>query len=57
MVPTWFQRGPLNRHFFGICGAADEGPCQAVLESYLASGLSRSIVFASGDGAMDRTHV
>ena len=24
---------------------------------YLASGLSRSMVFASGDGAMDRTHV
>jgi hypothetical protein len=30
---------------------------QAVLENYLASGLSRSMVFASGDGAMDRTHV
>ena len=27
------------------------------LESYLASGLSRSMVFASGDGPMDRTHV
>jgi hypothetical protein len=36
---------------------ADVGPCQAVLENYLASGLSRSMVFASGDGAMDRTHV
>ncbi len=21
MVPTWFQRGPLNRRFLGICGA------------------------------------
>jgi hypothetical protein len=21
MVPTWFQRGPLNRRFFGIGGA------------------------------------
>ena len=27
------------------------------LESYLASGLSRSMVFASGEGAMERTHV
>ena len=31
--------------------------CQAVGKLYLASGLSRSMVFASGDGAMDRTHV
>ena len=27
------------------------------LESYLASGLSRSMVFASGEGAIERTHV
>jgi hypothetical protein len=36
---------------------ADERPCQAVLGNYLASGLSRSMVFASGEGAMERTHV
>jgi hypothetical protein len=35
----------------------DEDPARQCGKLYLASGLSRSMLFASGDGAMDRTHV